>query len=859
MTRYLVLTAALGLTVSTLESRLSAASTSEAARPAASASRQSVPSSARDATTNEEKQLIGVLRSDRSPKEKDAACGRLKRIGTARSVPALSTLLCDEQLSHSARYALESMPSAKAGRALADALVKTSGPTRLGIIQSLAFRREARAVPTLTALLVDPDPALATAAATALGRIGGSKALKALQAASAPPLGPAAPTGSVHNAIADATLRCAADLLNSGSLSKALAVFQRLYGTEKADHLRVAAYRGMILSSRRQALPLMITAITGTEGTSQTAALQLVGKVQAPNAALTLAQLLPKVPAITQVALIGGLSQRSDPAAAPAIAVLVNSSTPEVRLAAISALGLLGDASLVPLLAQSAASATGAEQEAARLSLVQLRRGDPARTLLAQLPGAKPAVQAELARALGDRRDRLAVPTLMELARKGSDSARKAALQALPALVEQPQIGSLVRLVFQAKTEAARAEAAEALGSACHNIQSRHGQVNLDPLLQGLATGSTQVRIALLPICSGLIDSQVRSALRTAVADSNPPVRDAGIRALCDTGDAELLPDLLKVACEAREETFRTLAIRACVRLTTQEETVKLSNAQRLELLKTIFATPLNAGQKRLVLAGFAGIPELQALQLVEPLLDEAAVQVEAAQAAIKIASALPYAQTDVAIAALKKVLTTTTDSPSREAAEKALKELEAGTDHITAWQVAGPFRQEGKDYAALFDIVFPPETNGTPGVKWQSPASGTDPKRPWVVDLLKTFGGEQCVAYARTRVHSSQARPARLELGSDDGIKVWLNGSLVHTNNTFRALQPASDKVNVTLDPGWNQLLLKITQLNQGWAFCARFLTPDGRHLEGLEFDARPEATQRTRTNGIGNTPQKQ
>src|SRR5438105_360328 len=65
--------------------------------------------------TNSEEQLIQVLQSGASPAEKDAACAQLKWTGTARSVPALAALLPDEQLSHSARYALESMRLAEAG------------------------------------------------------------------------------------------------------------------------------------------------------------------------------------------------------------------------------------------------------------------------------------------------------------------------------------------------------------------------------------------------------------------------------------------------------------------------------------------------------------------------------------------------------------------------------------------------------------------------------------------------------------------------------------------------------------------------------------------------------------------------
>ncbi len=791
--------------------------------------------SALAAATSEEQQLIGVLQSNQSPREKDAACARLKRIGTAQSIPALAALLTDEDLSHSARYALESMPYAKAGQALADALEKTSGLTKVGIINSLGFRQETRAEPALVALLTDRDIQVASAAARALGQIGGSKALSALQAATTTSVGP------VHDVLVDACLRCATRLLASGSQGKALAVFEHLYDTEKKDGFRTAAYRGMIQASGKRALPLMTAAILAADGAIQSAALQLVREVSAPGATETFASMLNTVEPPVQVALIGGLCQRGDTAAAPAIAAMVKSAAPEVRLAAINALGTLGDASMVPLLAVAAASSSGDEQKAARLALVDLRRGNPTETLLRLLPAAKPEVQAEFARALGDRSDKAAVPKLMELAQEGSGSASKAALHALVLLVDDSQVGQMVRFVTEARTDTARADAAEALNSACHQIQTRRGQVNTAPLVQGLATASTDARIALLPVCSGLTDPKVRSALRAAVAAPEPAIRAAAIRALCDTTDAELLPDVLKVACSAPEENFRTLGIRACVRLTTQEESIKLPVKQQIEPLKAILATPVNADQKRLVLAGLAEIADLEALKLAEPMLEESAIQLEAAKAVTKIASALPYAQAQAVASALKKVVATTTDADARKAAEAALSDILSGADYITAWQIAGPYLQSGKEYSELFDMVFPPETANAPGVKWEPIAPGADPKRPWVMDLLKALGGEQRVAYARTWVHSDQQRPVRLELGTDDGVKVWLNGKVVHAVNTFRGLQPGSDKVEVTLNAGWNPLLLKVTQLNQGWAFCARFRAPDGSHLDGLQYSAEP------------------
>src|ERR1700694_2415388 len=77
---------------------------------------------AKAADTDEEQKLIQVLQSNAGPAEKDAACARLKFIGTSRSVPALAALLTDNELSHSARYALEPMQSDAAGAALVGAL-----------------------------------------------------------------------------------------------------------------------------------------------------------------------------------------------------------------------------------------------------------------------------------------------------------------------------------------------------------------------------------------------------------------------------------------------------------------------------------------------------------------------------------------------------------------------------------------------------------------------------------------------------------------------------------------------------------------------------------------------------------------
>ncbi|HEX3717309.1 MAG TPA: HEAT repeat domain-containing protein [Verrucomicrobiae bacterium] len=777
------------------------------------------------ADPSEETRLIAVLQSDASSYDKAAGCAELKRIGTKESVPALSALLADEQLSQLARYALEPMPGPEAGEALLVALPKTSGSNQIGIINSLAARHQPDAVPALGKLLFGNDLDVTVAAAEALGRIGGTKSLSKLEAVS--PLS----SGRVHAAEIDGELWIANQLLAQGEMRPARKTFQRLYDSEKNDGVRGAAFRGLILSAGKRGITLMSDAIAGSDVASQGAALQIASKLKGAAVTIALADLLPKVAAPVQIALLHCLDQRADPSAMRAVASVADSSDSNVCLAAITALGELGDGSVGLLLAQKAAATTGAEQAAARESLLELHRGSITPALVTDIDGAAPDARLELIRALGNRADGSAVSKLSELARGGDDSTRAAAFQALALLAGPRQIPDMVQSVIDAKSDDARSEAADALGTACQRIESEAGHVDASAVADSVRTAPLQARLSLLPVCAGLSEGPARDALRAALQDTNPQVRKAAVSAVCDTRDAEMLPTLVQLAGDS-EQKFRLLAIRGCVRLTTQDETVKIPVATKLQTFKTILDRPLDAAEKRLVLSALGAIPDDQALALATPILDDPDVQPEAARAVIDIATAIYVAHPDAAEAAFKKVLATSNDPDTKKAARVGLRKIEELSEYIATWQVAGPYLQADKNYEALFNITFPPEQAGGDSVNWQPLAAGTDPAEPWKLDLLQALGGEQRVAYARTWVYSPNEQPARLELGSDDGNKVWLNGQLVHSNNASRALQRDSDNVDVTLRAGWNPLLLKVTQNNAGWSFCVRVVSPDGKRL---------------------------
>ncbi len=588
---------------------------------------------------------------------------------------------------------------------------------------------------------------------------------------------------------------------------------------------------------------MLVDAIGGTNVAKRKAALHLASRLEGTDTTRALAELLPKANPRLQIALLQCLGQRNDSAATPVVALLVDSQDPDVRLAAFTVLGGLGDESVARMLAQKAGTSTGAERNAARQALLELHRGPVTQTLLKSLGSAPAESQLEIIRALGDRGDAAAVPGLLELARAENEAKRNGALQALAQLADTTLMPALVMLVADATSPGARSEAADMVNNVFERAVSRNGNLNLDAFLKALETGSIETKEALFSVCSGLSEAPIRAVVRAGLADSDARLREAAVRALCDTRDGELLPDLLKAACDTNNNTFQLLALRGFVRLTTQEDDVNLPIKEKIDGFKAILGTPLDDSEKRLVLSGVGKIADLEALPLATPMLEETAVKPEAAQAVLQIARAISLAHPTEAVAAFKQVLEASTDEAAQKSAHAGLNNIEKISTYITAWQVAGPYQQSGKDFWALFDVPFPPENPDSTGIHWQSVTAVVGPAKSRKIDLLAALGGEERVAYARTAIYSSVDQPARFEVGSGGGVKAWLNGKLIHANNTARRLPPEPDTVNVTLKKGWNQLLLKVTQSTAGWEFYARFLKPGGASIPDLRASITPDS----------------
>ncbi len=183
------------------------------------------------------KAAIVVLGSEAGLYEKTRACQQLSVSGDPTAVPALAALLGDEKLSDYARLGLENIKDPTAGAALRGALPKLKGKPLAGVVDSLAVRRDAAAVPELIAVVRDPSRGAAEVALSALGRIATDEAVAAIRATLAE--GPA----NLRIPAAHAALAAAEQLVKQGKGDAANALLEKVRAADMPPHLREAAER----------------------------------------------------------------------------------------------------------------------------------------------------------------------------------------------------------------------------------------------------------------------------------------------------------------------------------------------------------------------------------------------------------------------------------------------------------------------------------------------------------------------------------------------------------------------------------------------------------------------------------------
>lgn len=168
--------------------------------------------------------------------------------------------------------------------------------------------------------------------------------------------------------------------------------------------------------------------------------------------------------------------------------------------------------------------------------------------------------------------------------------------------------------------------------------------------------------------------------------------------------------------------------------------------------------------------------------------------------------------------------------------------ELTQRLGFLGEWSIIGPFDNErgsgfGRSFAPETEFVADARYDGKKrAVHWRRLPDGIALANRGVVDLNAILRpNDQVLAYAATALTTVAAQTVVLHLGSDESVKVFLNGTELFARDARRRFAIDQDAVALPLQPGTNLLVLKVCEQEGGWAFAGRLRNLDGSPVNGV------------------------
>lgn len=221
----------------------------------------------------------------------------------------------------------------------------------------------------------------------------------------------------------------------------------------------------------------------------------------------------------------------------------------------------------------------------------------------------------------------------------------------------------------------------------------------------------------------------------------------------------------------------------------------------------------------------------------------------DAVEAILNDAGKLLEAKDDKALGAYKKILQHARDRDQIKTVAASLKKLGQPIDltshfnFVTQWHVVGPF-DNAKGVG--FSTVYPPEkgvdlkatypSKDKEEIRWK-PVASNSKKELGLVDFNEEIGKlKGAVGYGFAVVESATERPIDLRAGSNNAVRMWLNGKEVYFREEYHHGMEMDQHIGSgVLKTGRNEILIKVCQNEQTetwaqlWSFQLRVCDPLG------------------------------
>jgi HEAT repeat protein len=575
-----------------------------------------------------EADLIAVLKSEAPAADKALACKLLAVRGTAAAVPELERLLPDEQLASWSRIALEAIPGAEADAALRRAAEHLQGQLLVGVVNSIGVRRDLNAVELLAARLGDGDRDAASAACAALGRIGGEASAQVLRRALD------GEPAELRSSVAEGCILCAELFLSGGRAAEALDLYDAVRKSDVDGQKRLEATRGAILARGEGGIPLLLENLVSDDRRMFQMALGTARELPGPAVVEAVGNLIPKSDPARAELLISVLADRGSPGTLPALLQAAGNGPKAVRLAAMAALGRVGDATCVPTLLEMGLESDADVSAAAKSALAALPDESVGQVIVVGLPKAEGKRYVMLLELVGQRR----IPAIEQLSaalEHRDATVRRAALVALGSTVPPDRLQLLIDRTADSRN-ADHPIAMQALKTAAVRMPDRERCA--EQLAAAMEKSPSTAQAELLEILGAVGGTRALQAIAAAAKTDDAQLQDLSTRLLGEWMTADVAPVLLDLSQSAPSAKYQVRALRGYIRVARQ---FTLNDDERMEMCRKAFEAAKQPAEKKLVLEVLKRYPSPKAMTLAIDAISIAELKEDATQVALSIAPKL--------------------------------------------------------------------------------------------------------------------------------------------------------------------------------------------------------------------------
>ena len=600
-----------------------------------------------------EDRLLPILVSESATDAaKSYICRKLKEIGTVEAVPTLVSLLDDPNLSHMARFALESIPGKDASAALAYAIPMLEGKAQIGIITTLGRRGDLTATRALLDLLDNQSESTTDAALIALSGIDSEAANEAvvsfLQRSS----------GRDLEVATDACLRVSQRLIENGKLEEATTVLDAIEAIGD-PRLEVAVFRGRLLCEPDESTQRLLSALQSGDDRLSRFAAEFSRRSATPDQVEVLAAAIPTVSLERQILLLSALGIRESSAVRSTALSSLDSDNQALLLAAVRALRVSGTVEDVLALVSLASQGHDGLFDEIVETLSGLDDPEVETVLIGLLSTSKPDGQIVAIEALKKLGARDALQSFLDLSQYAVEPVQMAALKALEVLPNKASITPMIEMLAVTPAGSVSSAVERTLWITC--LKTLEAADRSEPLLQALARADESRLIALLPCLGRLGGDKALQLVHEAMGQDDPQFRNAAIRALANWPDDSVAEEMWDIAQDAEQPEHRIWALRGYARVIARRG--RSNPEDTCHRLKQALDIAERVEDQQLILSRLTAARTPASLQLALSRIDDPLLKPSALEAAAALGEAMKDSHPVEARKALEQVAALTTDA----------------------------------------------------------------------------------------------------------------------------------------------------------------------------------------------------